>query len=288
MKKFLENHKKKFIIASMVLCVAAMVITVNPAWRPTFLTRGFHAVMRPLQRGATGAANWVGTRLSMLWEMGTLQRDNDLLRTENGHLLQQIELLQQAREENDRLTEMLHVRQLFPEWPMAGATVIAKDLNDWHFGFTIDRGSNDGIERNMAVVDAGGLIGIVREVFPNTAHVTGVLDDRFSAAVMGRRTGDTGILHGDVGLMPRGLMRMDNVSVGAHLLPGDRLVTGTLSALFPAGIIVGYVESIHTHAAGLSQYAFVRPAAHTGNLRNVMVITMLFDQAAPGDSPGMP
>jgi rod shape-determining protein MreC len=128
----------------------------------------------------------------------------------------------------------------------------------------------------MAVLDGNGLLGVVRQVYPGYAKVTSIIDDRFSVSVIAARTNDLGIVKGDGMLTQQGLVRMDYISADARLTEGDLLVTSPLSALFPPGIPVGTVVSVHPAPNGVEQYAIVRPAANTAHIESVLVVNRLF------------
>ena len=68
--------------------------------------------------------------------------------------------------ENIRLRQMLNYKSSHPEFTMTLAGIITKDFGTWSNTFTIDRGENDGIQPNMAVVVPSGVVGFVTDVYP--------------------------------------------------------------------------------------------------------------------------
>jgi rod shape-determining protein MreC len=55
-------------------------------------------------------------------------------------------------------------------------------------------------------------------------------------------------------------------------MPGDEILTSPYSEIFPAGILVGEVVSVHTNPDGLTRYALLRPVAHVDNFEIVLVV----------------
>lgn len=272
---FIQRYKRVFLLIGMGICVVAMIITFNPEFRPTVIARSLGHIVIPLQSGATAATNWVSSRVSLLWEMNDLHEENSRLRDEIGWLQIENQRLQLAGEEYLRLTELLYIRRRYSELPIVGATIISRNHTPWHNIFRIDRGSNDGFARNMAVLGTGGLVGVIHQVTPNSSMVTSLIDDNFAVAVQSVRTEDTGVIRGDSTLMQEGLVRMEYISTTAQIMINDEIVTSTFS-MFPPGISVGTVLDVRPTPDGLAQYAIVRPSANVRRLEHVLVVNQLF------------
>ena len=270
------RYKRLFLLIGMGICIAAMIVTLNPDYRPSVVARSLSRVIAPLQSVSTSVASWVGARVSFLWEMNHLQHENVILREQIGRLEVENKRLQLAGEENRLLTELLYIRQRYEELPTMGARVIGHDPIGWYFSFNIDRGSNDGLARDMAVLGPGGLVGIIQQVFPTYSRVTAIIDDRFAVPVQTVRTEDQGVIRGDSTLMQRGLVRMDHIRADAHIMVGDEVITSVISDIFPPGIRVGTVVDIQPTADGLAQYAIVSPAANARRMEHVLVVNRLF------------
>ena len=169
--------------------------------------------------------------------------------------------LRRIADDSEIFAAMLNMRERYPHLPVTGARVIGQDPNDSQRGFHIDAGSNDGIAPNMAVITEGGLGGMVSRVSPARSQVISILDPRFSAAVISTRTEDTGVVSGDIRLMRLGLVRMNHISAAAAIMPGDEIMTSHHSSIFPQGLFVGTVISIHTNPDGLTRHAIIQPSA---------------------------
>ena len=277
------RYKRVFLLIGMGICVIAMIVTLNPNYRPSVVVRTLSRVIVPLQSATSTAASWVGSRVSLLWDMSRLQQENIHLREQIGRLEVENQRLQLAGEENRMLAELLYIRQRYPELPQIGARIIGHDPNSWYFSFDIDRGSNDGFARNMVVLGPGGLVGIIHEVFPTSSRVTAIIDDRFAVPVQTVRTEDQGVVRGDSTLMQRGLVRMDHISSEAHIMIGDEVITSVISDIFPPGLRVGTIIDIQPTSDGLAQYAIVSPAADVRRLEHVLVINQLFIPEHPAN-----
>ena len=85
--------------------------------------------------------------------------------------------------------------------------MIGKDSGNWFSTFTIDNGSEDGIEVDMNVMAGSGLVGIVVEVGPSWAKVRSIIDDSSNVSGMVLSTSDRCIVSGDLSLMDDGQIR---------------------------------------------------------------------------------
>jgi rod shape-determining protein MreC len=274
MVDFLQRRKRAFLIGGLCLCITAMVLSVFPGVRPTVVEQGLALVVVPLQRGANTSVLWVRERFAALSDNARLISENQTLREENIRLTLEIEQLYLAGEENANLTNLLDMRQRFPELDTVGARVFAQNQNDWWSRFSIEAGTRDGVAVNMPVLSGGAVKGIVRYAGLRHAEIITIFDSEFSVAVHSVRAETDGIVRGDIQLAREGLLRMDLITVTSNIMPGDVLVTSANSPLFPPGLPVGTVVSVFPNPDGLTQHALVEPAAGTERPLMVLVVRM--------------
>lgn len=284
--EFLKKNKKIFLGAGMLICIVAIALTLSDGYAPGFFEKTLGYVVSPFQKTATGITRWVGGGFALLTESGRLQAENAALKEENSLLKIDNQRLQLADEENKKLSALIEIDQKYADLPKIGAEIIGKDPTDWYDSFNIDKGSDDGLSKNMAVLGDGGLVGVIREVYPNYAKVISLIDHRCSVTVKNMRTDDIGIVKGDVKLMTQGLCRMEYINADAQIMPGDEVITSAHSAFFPPGILVGTVLSVEPSSNGLTKYAIIRPAANIKHIETVLVVNKLFgDENATNDEP---
>lgn len=196
---------------------------------------------------------------------------------ENQQLKQEIEtahlLAAQAEDvfaENKRLTQLLQLQQAFP-WKGVWGKVAYREPTQWNT-VIIDKGAADGIEERSAVIavdgDKEGLAGVVVEVTDQTAKVLLVRDEEFSAAVRFQE-GEEGLL---VGNGPRSV-QVKYVPLLAQIKKGDLVFTSASSSVFPAGILVGQVNSINEEESFQTSLTInVIPQVRSSAVKEVFVI----------------
>ena len=270
----------------MVVCIIAIIITLNPDINPEVITRPLGYIIIPMQTAATSVGSWLDSRISLFRDMDMLLEENRRLTEENSWLLIENQRLLLAGEENEMLSELLYIKQRYRELPTIGARIIAHYPSEWNESFNIDRGANDGIARNMIVLGSGGLVGVVHQVHSNYSQVISVIDNRFSASVQTVRTQDLGVIRGDSTLMRDGLISMNHININAQILAGDEIITSTISEIFPPAVRVGVVVDVRPTPDGLAQYAIVRPYANLQRLEHVLVVNELFGIEGSDDIGG--
>ena len=275
--EFLHRHKRLFLAFGITICLGAIVVTVTGVAPSSYFGRAFSYVVVPMQRGVSSATAWVGGRISILAQSAEILAENQALREENTRLQNELARLGPIEEENIQFHIMSQMSRRYPHLPMIGARIIGQNPNDWQASFNIDRGERRGASTNMVVLGDGGLLGVIRETGPFHSMVVSIMDNDFAAAVFNVRTEDLGVVKGDLVLAQDGLMRMVHIIDTARFMPGDEIRTSAHGAIFPPGILVGTVVSVHPSPEGLTQYAIIQPAVNLDRVDIVWVVDYVFD-----------
>lgn len=154
-------------------------------------------------------------------------------------------------------------------------TVIARTTNDPYGSFTVDKGANDGIKPGDPVVTETGIVGVCFEVSPSTSKVRTLYSPKTAVGVYTVRTKAEGIAEGGYDLAINGRIRMSYISKESDIREGDVIVTSG-SANYPAGQLIGTVESVEMEQNGLSKFAVIIPAEDPNTITSVFVITDYF------------
>lgn len=186
--------------------------------------------------------------------------------------------LQTLKQENQRLT--LENRQLKSTLRVqnaqgVGVTYVAPVLDDDPSGFYhrlyLGAGSGQGLRVGMPVTTAGGLVGVITDVTSGGAVVRTLLDPESRVGVRLANSPGRGIAYGS----PPRMLRVE-LSPEAKVKVGDKIVSGALQGLYPAGLTVGTVTEVRPMAAGaLKQIVMVRPAVEFSLLEEVQVLKPL-------------
>jgi rod shape-determining protein MreC len=196
------------------------------------------------------------------------QENHDLQQTIDRLRLEQAALLQDALQ-GQRLQALNQFQEKYIYKTLA-AQVIGASGSDHSRVFNVDKGSNDGLKPDMAVITADGIVGKVREVFPHSAQVLVIDDQTSGAGVILETTRIRGILRGNAD----GRTQIVDILADQRIQPGEKVLTAGGDQIFPRGLPVGVVEKVERDPERDSFInVIVKPAAHLDRLDEVLVIT---------------
>ena len=272
---------KYMVIILSLICVILMGISYFADNAGGSFTMVANFTVVPMQKGI----NTIGLRISEFQSnfasLKETQKENKELQEQVAQLTEENNRLQQSSYELTRLQNLYKIDQQYPQYDKVGANVIAKDSGSWFSTFVIDKGSADGIQKDMNVLADGGLAGIVTRVGRNHATVRSIIDDASNVSAMSASTSDVCIVSGDLSMMDTG-----NISFGEmanndnEINVGDKIVTSHISSKFVEGILVGYISEVTVDSNNLTRSGKITPAVDFKNLQEVLVITTLKDDGS--------
>lgn len=275
--KFININTKVLIFVLTVFCVFSIILSsiFSNYSKPAKIVSG--AIVVPLQDGMNGIGKWFTNKADYFNSVKKLTKKNKELESQVNELTEENSLLAQNKYELERLRDLYQLDQDYSSYEKIAANVIGKDSGNWFDIFTINKGSKDGIKKDMNVISGGGLVGIVTDVGKDYAKVRAIIDDESSVSVSFANTSDTGIVSGDLKLMDDGVMNVTEVLKDAKVTEGDMVVTSKISDKFVPGILVGYVTNIKLDSSQLTQSGQIIPVVDFKHIDEVLVITQLKD-----------
>lgn len=199
---------------------------------------------------------------------------NSQLTQRNAFLEQQVRMLDDSIARLTRSQETA-VTRLSSMVPFQGcrlipAKVVANMVNRYDNLITIDKGSADGVKRDMGVVCGMGVVGIVYLVSDHYSIVIPALNSHSNISCTIQRRGYFGYLRWRGGSSQ--LAYLEDVPRHAHFKLGDNVVTSGYSSVFPPGVMVGKVLHVFNSADGLSYRVQVKLSTDFARLRDVCLV----------------
>lgn len=274
MKDFFDTWKFKILVGIAVF-LAAIMAYADANGRLTAAPQEILSVaVAPFQRAAAAVSNGV----SSLWEKYTnidaILEENEKLTTENAELRGQMVDYDKLKAENEAYKALTNIQEQHPEMSYVSSFVIGRDPLDSFYGFTLDKGSLDGVEANDAITsDEGYLLGVVTEVDLTSCKVMTILHPSFNAAGVVSRTRDNGIITGSADYAAEGLCILSNLSRSTLTKANDQVITTGLGGVFPPDVLVGVVQELVPEASGKSTIAVIKPGADPRTVKHVFIIT---------------
>ena len=202
----------------------------------------------------------------------TMGEVNEALTKRNLELEQQVKELSAQLYDKTKDSTFLHKGQyrFLSKFRLIQAKVVANSLDKPNNFITINKGTWDGVQKDMGVACGNGVVGIVYMAGIHYAVVIPVLNSKsnISCSIQGRDY--FGYLHWNGGASD--VAYLDDIPRHAKFKLGDRVVTSGYSSVFPAGVLVGKVKHVYNSEDGLSYRLQIQLSTDFGNLRDVCVI----------------
>lgn len=264
------------VFAAIVIVVAivlAIFLLSRTTGQISLMENAMGTVLTPMQNAFTNATNWVVNLIENQRNYSELSAEYASLKRENEALQLEVAALAEEAAENDRLTDALGAYERFSSLDPVYGRVIARDPGIWFDTFSINVGTNQGVQVDMAVVTGDGLVGRVYEVGSNYAKVLSIIDSRSAVACLVQRTRDNGVLRGVT------TETYTTASCYGYYLPsssdatvGDTVITSGVDMLYPKGLPIGVVSAISREGESSENYIVVTPYADFLHIEEVLVL----------------
>ena len=263
------------IIAVAVFLAAFLGIVLLSSRNPQRLQSGFLSIVSPfLRKGSEFDSRWKNYKAG-LKKLDGLEADNQRLKVESDLLRASNQALRGVEAENIRLKAALGYEGQAP-FALVPARVIGRSPSNWWNTINIDKGSEDGVQKDMPVVTPDGLVGKVDIVVAHSARVLLVSDENCKVAASVEATKEQGIVMVEVrgqrtsnNIQPT--MTLNFLSRFAPLQPGQKVLTSEAGGVYPPGISIGRIVEFKPRE--LDGQAVIEPSVEIAALSDVFVIT---------------
>lgn len=260
-----------FAVLLVLNCGLMIYDARDPETKQRMIRVWLQTAVAPFQQATSSVGGAGQGYFASFLSLRTAAAENEAMRLRISELESELRNAQVAVAENERLRGLLDLREA-GGYETVMARVIGRDPSAWFGAVTINRGSQHGVELNMPVVTAGGVVGRVVSVNPWSSQVILLTDERAGAgAVIGQLGASTavGIVQG---LGREGLLEMRYVSGLEKIAPGDFVLTTGQDRIYPPGLSVGTVAEVKEGTATAAHTIYVRPSAELNALRQVAVL----------------
>lgn len=224
-----------------------------------------------VQRAATLAVSGVQGGWQNYVTLQEIRRANVRLLEENSQLQLRLQQERALAAESRSLQALLDLKNRVAFATTAGmvvqSTVIGGGAAPEFRTVTIDKGSQNGLKKDMAVLAPGGVVGRVIRPSRRASKIQLLIDVNAGAGAVVERSRAQGIVVGD----GRDKLRMDYVPSSADIRAGDVVVTSGIEGIYPKGFVIGQIESVRRGAGEYSDVV-IRPAVDFSSLEVVLVV----------------
>lgn len=267
MGRFFRNKPFAITTIAVIILIVLLIATAGGGLSGVSSTLG--SIFTPVGSFFSGVVSGVGDFVGGIFGGGSRQEIKNL--NERVSLLDiENQKLGDAEKENQRLQGLLDYKATIPDQETVFAKVVTKSPGYMFDVFVINAGYNQGVRKDMAVVNADGLIGRVSEVGGNWSQVTALVDSRSAVSAIVERNRDHGIVQGAV--QSGGACTMSYLPADSDAVPGDTVVTSGMDGIFPKGIRIGTVAEVSVDENQLQKNAVIDPSVDFNHIEEVLVL----------------
>ena len=231
------------------------------------------SVVSPLQKIVYNINSRVKETVDFFLNFSEVKLENEQLKQKNTELANKLIEYESLKDEVKRLREALNFTESRSNYNYVGVNIIGYSGNSLSDGYIIDKGSNDGIAKNMVVVSSKGLVGKVTKVSNNFAVVQSILNENIAVAVMDQQTRDaSGVLQGLSDKKDNNMTVVYNLPIDSDVKEWDIIVTSGLGKIYPKEIPVGTVVSVQEDNVKVMKSAVVEPFVKFNELEELFVV----------------
>lgn len=267
-----ESKQRPYLVllalAALAL-IAIIYITSGERDRLTPLEYVIREMLAPVQTGLFRVVNWVDRVGRDIADVRSAVSENRLLRREIASLTAENVYLEEYRFENIRLRALLGFQERIPHKTLA-AEVIARDPGNWLNTITLNKGTSDGVLKDMAVVSYEGLLGRIVATSGNTASALLIIDPRSAVGGIIQRNRALVLVEGDPGTP--GMCIVKCLTTESDLTVGDKVLSSGLGGIYPKGLIIGEIVELIPGKYGVGSAARLKPAADFARLEEALII----------------
>ena len=270
MKPFKNKLAVTIVLLSVAFCGMIIYSLQSDA---NGISSSVSPVVSPLQKIVYNINSRVKETVDFFLNFSEVKLENEELKKKNTKLANELIEYESLKDEVERLREALNFTESKNNYKYVGVNIIGYSGNSLSDGYIIDKGSNDGIDKNMVVVSSKGLVGKVTKVASNFAIVQSILNENIAVAVMDQQTREaTGVLQGLSDKKDNNMTVVYNLPISSDVKEGDIIITSGLGKIYPKEIPVGTVVSVEEDNVRVMKSAVVEPFVNFNEVEELFVV----------------
>ncbi len=267
--------KNPLIFLACIVLVSLLLITVSIRYDKgnLFFESVIVRIFSPIQSLLTQVRTSILDLLDHHFFLTEVSRENDRLLKEIDLLTRRNSDLLETVKRQERIKKLQGTNKKEKVKSLT-ALVIGRDSTQWSKMIFIDKGTDDGIRGNVAVVTDAGIVGHITHSTATTSKVLLITDSRSAVDSLFQNTRVPGVSTGT----GEDLCEIKFVPIDAELKVGDRVISSGLGGIFPKGRMVGTVVGVAKRKQELFQDVVVAPSVDLSRLEDVLVLLPVIEK----------
>lgn len=273
-----NNIPKKYILVIIIILIIILLVIFSVTLKEDRKLNKVESLFKDgftyIENIITYPFNYVNDNIKSYKKLKDVEKNNDVLETSIDRIdsieAENIELRRQL----DALKDELNISYTLSDYEYLNATVISRNVGYWYNKLTINKGSYNGVEKDMVVISSKGLIGRVVKTSTFTSDVrlitTSDTNNKISVHVSNGDNNLYGVINGYD--YKKSVLELEGISNTKDVNVGDYVYTSGLGGIFPAGILIGTVTEITTDSYDLAKIMKVTPSADFNDINYVSIL----------------
>ena len=269
---------KKYVFIGVVILIIILLIIFSFTLKEDRKLNPVESFLRDTlsyaEKIVTYPFSYITTKTREYNKLKDVNEENDILETS----LDRIDAIEtenvELRRQIDALKNELNIDYTLTDYEYLNATVTSRSVGYWYNTITINKGSYNGIEKDMVVINSKGLIGRVIKTSTFTSDVRLITTSETNNKISVHISNGDNNLYGLINNYDysKNLLEVEGISNTKDVDIGDFVYTSGLGGIFPSGILIGSVSEITTDSYDLAKIIKVKPSADFSNINYFSVL----------------
>lgn len=271
----IKFFKNKLTVAIVLLSVTFLILISQSIKREnvSLVENGIGYSFNSIQGVFYNLGSNIKYSLGFIFNYSTVKSENEQLAKRNDELENKLVEYDSIKSENDRLRSMVNFKDSNSSYSYIGCDIIGKSGSGYLDQFIINKGTNDGIAKNMIAVTGEGLVGQVTSVSSNWALVQSLSNENLAVSAMVESTNEnSGILKGYKSTGSTLLTKLYYLPADSNVAEGDVILTSGLGGLYPKGIRIGKVLNVEEDKGKVMKTALVQPYVDFNKIQELFIV----------------
>lgn len=274
MPQFFLNKRLIILLVSIIFLVALIGFSLKDREKLTWPEQFLRDSVGWTQSIFHQPAQYVAGFFENINDIQHTFQENKLLKSRLDEYVELHAKVSELEKENQRLRDILQKKETLRGFTPIQATIIARSPDhQWNEFITINKGGQHGVEKNMAVITSKGMIGKIKQAsqFTSSVQLLSALDrtNRISAIVQGDES-IFGLIEGYD--KEKEALLFTKIPFDKKVAEKQFVISSGLGGVFPRGLVIGEIIEVVPDEYGLTQTAYVKPAADFYDIDHVMVV----------------
>lgn len=273
-----QSISKKYILITVIILIILLLIIFSFTLKEDRKLSKAESLLKDgltySEKIITYPFNYIKENIKEYKKLKDVNKNNNILETSIDRIdsieAENIELRRQL----ETLKEELNINYTLSDYEYLNATVVSRNVGYWHNKITINKGTYNGVEKDMVVISSKGLIGKVIKTSTFTSDVRLITTSDTSNKISVHISNGDNNLYGLINSYDynKNVLELEGISNTKDVNIGDYVYTSGLGGVFPTGILIGIVEEITTDSYDLAKIIKVKPSADFNDINYVSIL----------------